>query len=166
MSALVVVFLLFDTIIHLTKPAPVVDAFAKLGFPLSASVGIGIVEFLCLVVYVIPRTAALGAIATHVRAGSPAFEAYVFPILLGLLIWGGVWLRDERLRAAGSAAPSGLKSACHNVGRRSAVRCRAWCGLKSSVAWFGLWNTASPKPVKPSRLCELKQIPGGEVNLR
>jgi hypothetical protein len=109
MSALVVVFLLFDTIIHLTKPAPVVDAFARLGYPLSASVGIGIVEFLCLVVYAIPRTAALGAIllmgllggaiATHVRAGSPAFEAYVFPILLGLLIWGGVWLRDERLRA-------------------------------------------------------------------
>ena len=40
-----------------------------------------------------------GAIATHVRAGSPAFEACVSPILLGLLIWGGVWLRDERLRA-------------------------------------------------------------------
>jgi hypothetical protein len=41
---------------------------------------------------------ALGAIATHVRAGSPAFDAYVLPILLGLLIRGSVWLRDERLR--------------------------------------------------------------------
>jgi hypothetical protein len=108
MSALVVLFLLFDTTLHLTKPTPVVEAFTRLGYPLSASVGIGIVEFLCLVAYVIPRTEALGAIlltglvggaiATHVRSGSPAFEAYVFPILVGLLIWGGIWLRDERLR--------------------------------------------------------------------
>jgi hypothetical protein len=108
MSALVVLFLIFDTTIHLTKPTPVVDAFAKLGFPLDASVGIGVVELLCLAAYVIPRTAALGAvlltgllggaIATHVRAGSPAFEAYIFPILFGLLLWGGIWLRDARLR--------------------------------------------------------------------
>jgi hypothetical protein len=108
MSTLIVLFLLFDAAIHLAKPTPVVDAFAKLGFPLSASVGIGVVEFLCLATYVIPRTAALGAvlltgllggaIATHVRAGSPAFEAYVFPILFGFLLWGAVWLRDDRLR--------------------------------------------------------------------
>jgi hypothetical protein len=108
-SALVVLFLLFDSAIHLTKPAPVVDAFAKLGYPLSASVGIGVVELLCLVAYVIPRTAVLGAtlltgvlggaIATHVRAGSPVFEAYVFPLMLGFLMWGGIWLRDDRLRA-------------------------------------------------------------------
>ncbi len=109
MSALAGLFLLFDTTLHLTKPAPVVDAFVRLGYPLSASVGIGVVELLSLALYVIPRTAALGAIlltglvggaiATHVRAGSPMFEAYVFPTLLALLIWGGVWLRDERMRA-------------------------------------------------------------------
>ena len=74
----------------------------------GASVGIGVVELLCLAAYAIPRTAALGAvlltgllggaIATHVRAGSPAFEAYIFPILFGLLLWGGIWLRDDRLR--------------------------------------------------------------------
>ena len=107
-SALVVLFLLFDSTLHLTKPTPVVDAFARLGYPLSASVGIGIVEFLCLIAYVIPRLAILGAIlltaivggaiATHVRAGSPVFEAYIFPIVLGFLIWGGIWLRDDRLR--------------------------------------------------------------------
>jgi hypothetical protein len=61
------------------------------------------------VVYVMPRTAVLGAvlltgliggaIATHVRAGSPTFEAYIFPVLLGALIWGAIWLRDDRLRA-------------------------------------------------------------------
>jgi hypothetical protein len=109
LSAVVVLFLLFDATLHLTKPTPVINAFNKLGYPLSASVGIGIVELLCLVAYLIPRTAPLGAIlltgivggaiATHVRAGSPMFEAYIFPILLGLLIWGGIWLRDERLRA-------------------------------------------------------------------
>lgn len=109
MSTLVVLFLLFDTTLHLTKPAPVVDAFARLGYPLSASIGIGIVELLCLVAYAIPRTALLGAvlltgllggaIATHVRAGSPAFDAYIFPAIFAFLIWGGIWLRDEQLRA-------------------------------------------------------------------
>jgi DoxX-like family len=107
-SALVVLFLLFDATIHLTKPAPVVDAFARLGYPLKASIGIGIVEVVCLVAYIVPRTAPLGAIlltgllggaiATHVRAGSPIFETYLFPILFGLLMWGGIWLRDDRLR--------------------------------------------------------------------
>jgi hypothetical protein len=108
MSAIVVLFLLFDTAIHVAKPVPVVEAFARLGYPISAAVGIGIAELICVVLYVIPRTAALGAvlltgllggaIATHVRAGSTAFETYIFPMLMGLLIWGGLWLRDERLR--------------------------------------------------------------------
>src|SRR5215470_17167381 len=93
LSALVVLFLLFDTVIHLAKPAPVVEAFTRLGYPLSAAVGIGIAELVCLVLYVIPRTALLGAVlltgfyggavATHVRAGSPPFEAYIFPLLVG-----------------------------------------------------------------------------------
>lgn len=109
LSTLVVLFMLFDATIHLMKPAPVVDAFNRLGYPLSASVGIGILELLCLLAYAIPRTALLGAvlltgllggaISTHVRAGSPAFEAYIFPAMLALMIWGGVWLRDPRLRA-------------------------------------------------------------------
>jgi hypothetical protein len=109
LSALVVVFLLFDTTLHLAKPAPVVDAFARLDYPLGASVGIGVLELLCLVAYAIPRTALLGAvlltgllggaIATHVRAGSPAFEAYIFPAMLAFMVWGGIWLRDARLRA-------------------------------------------------------------------
>ena len=77
LSALVALFLLFDAVGHMAKPAPVVDAFARLGYPLSASLGIGIVE----------------------RVGSPLFEAYIFPFLVGLLVWGGIWLRDARLRA-------------------------------------------------------------------
>jgi hypothetical protein len=109
LSGLVTLFLLFDAVIHMAKPAPVAEAFARLGYPLSASLGIGIVELLCLVVYVIPRTQVLGAVlltgilggavATHLRVGSPLFEAYIFPVLVGLLVWGGIWLRDVRLRA-------------------------------------------------------------------
>lgn len=109
LSTLVILFMLFDATIHIMKPAPVADAFARLGYPLSASVGIGILELLCLLAYAMPRTALLGAVlltgvlggavSTHVRAGSPAFEAYIFPAILGAMIWGGIWLRDSRLRA-------------------------------------------------------------------
>ena len=109
LTALVALFLLFDAVGHIAKPAPVVDAFARLGYPLSASLAIGIVELLCAAVYVIPRTEVLGAvlltgvlggaIATHLRVGSPPFEAYIFPVLVGLFVWGGIWLRDIRLRA-------------------------------------------------------------------
>ena len=109
LTTLVIVFMLFDATIHIMKPAPVVDAFTRLGYPLSASVGIGILELFCLIAYAIPRTAPLGAVlltgvlggavSTHVRAGSPAFEAYIFPVMLGAMIWGGIWLRDSRLRA-------------------------------------------------------------------
>ena len=106
--ALVALFILFDGTIHLLRPAPVAQAFARLGYPLGASVGIGITELICLALYVYPRSSALGAIlltgilggaiSTHVRAGSPAFEAYVFPALMGLLIWGALFLRDDRIR--------------------------------------------------------------------
>jgi hypothetical protein len=109
LSALVTLFLLFDAVAHIAKPTPVADAFARLGYPLSASLGIGILELFCVVVYVIPRTEILGAvlltgvlggaIATHLRAGSPPFEAYIFPFIVGLFVWGGIWLRDVRLRA-------------------------------------------------------------------
>jgi DoxX-like protein len=109
MSALAMLFLLLDAVIHLIKPAAVVDAFIKLGYPLSASVGIGVVELLCLVLYAAPRTAVLGAIlltgllggaiSTHVRVGDPVFDTYIFPAIVGLLVWGGIWLRNRRLRA-------------------------------------------------------------------
>jgi hypothetical protein len=109
LHTLVILFMLFDSTLHLLKPAPVVEAFNRLGYPLSASVGIGILELLCLIAYALPATAPLGAVlltgvlggavATHVRAGSPAFEAYIFPAILGLMIWAGLWLRDARLRA-------------------------------------------------------------------
>ena len=107
-SALAVLFMLFDGVTHLMKPAPVAEAFTRLGFPLSLSVELGIIELLCVVVYVIPRTSILGAIlitgylggavATHLRVLDPVFDT-IFPILIGALVWGGLYFRYRRLRA-------------------------------------------------------------------
>ena len=108
LSALSILFLLFDAAGHLVKPAPVVDAFNRLNFPLSLSVPLGIIGFVCVIVYAIPRTSVLGAIlltgylggavATHFRVRDPLFDT-IFPIIFGALVWGGVYFRDARLRA-------------------------------------------------------------------
>jgi hypothetical protein len=105
MSALPVLMLLFSGVMKLMKPAPVVEGFTHLGYPASLALGLGIVELTCTGVYVIPRTSVLGAIlltgylggatATHLRIGEPFF----MPIILGVLVWGGLYLRDDRLRA-------------------------------------------------------------------
>ncbi|MGH7978774.1 MAG: DoxX family protein [Limisphaerales bacterium] len=107
-STLVVLFMLLDGVMKLVKPAPVMQATARLGFPDSAITCIGIVLLACTVLYAIPRTAILGAIlltgylggavATQVRAGSSLFET-LFPVIFGVLVWGGIFLRDGRLRA-------------------------------------------------------------------
>ena len=103
-SALPVLMLLFSGVMKLLKPAAVVTEFGRLGYPESVILGIGILELLCTVVYLIPRTAVLGAIlltgylggatATHVRVGDP----FIFPVIFGALLWLGLYLRDERLR--------------------------------------------------------------------
>ncbi|HEY2375261.1 MAG TPA: DoxX family protein [Gemmatimonadaceae bacterium] len=107
LSTIVVLFMVFDGVVHVLKPAPVVQAFAQLGFPLGASVGLGIVELVCTALYAIPRTAALGAVlltayfggavATQLRAGSGAFET-IFPVIIGAIMWAGLALRDGRVR--------------------------------------------------------------------
>jgi hypothetical protein len=86
-----------------------VEGTTELGYPESVVVGIGIIELVCLVVYLIPRTTVLGAvlltgyfggaIASHVRIGSPLFTHVLFPIYVAVLIWGGLFLREGRLRA-------------------------------------------------------------------
>ena len=105
-SSLPVLLLLFSGVMKLMKPAPVMQGFARFGYPESLVLGIGIVDLACTVVYVIPRTSVLGAIlltgylggatATQVRIGDPTFFA---PIVLGVLLWAGLFLRDDRLRA-------------------------------------------------------------------
>jgi len=107
-SALPALFLIVDGVVKLLKPAAVVESFVGLGYPVSLAIGIGILLLLCTVVYVIPRTSILGAIlltgylggaiATQVRVGAELFSV-VFPIILGLLLWGGLFLRDSQLRS-------------------------------------------------------------------
>ena len=109
LSGLMVAFLLSDAIMHLTKIAPVVEAFARLGFPIDLAVTLGILELACLALHVYPRTSVLGAIlltgylggavAIHLRAGSPLFSEALFPVYVGILLWGGLYLREPRLHA-------------------------------------------------------------------
>ena len=109
MSALPALFLFVDGVGKLVKPAPVVEGTVQLGYPESVLLGLGIVLLACTVLYVIPRSAVLGAIlltgylggaiATHVRVGSPLFSHMLFPVYVAALLWGGLYLRDERLRA-------------------------------------------------------------------
>jgi hypothetical protein len=89
-------------------PTQVVEAFVRLGCPISLSRTIGVVLLASTVLYAIPRTAVLGAllltgflggaVAIQMRAGSPLFET-IFPILFGVLAWAGIYLREARLRA-------------------------------------------------------------------
>ena len=105
MSTLPVLALLLSGVMKLVKPASVVEGFVHLGYAESQALAIGIVELTCVVIYVLPRTSLLGAIlltgylggatATQVRVGEPFFAA----IVLGVLVWRGLYLRDERLRA-------------------------------------------------------------------
>jgi hypothetical protein len=108
-SGLVALFFLLDATLHLMKPAQVVEAFARLGYPLTLAVVLGVVELVCVLLYVIPRTSILGAIlltgylggavASHLRVGSSLFGETLFPVYFGVLVWGGLFLRDGRLRA-------------------------------------------------------------------
>lgn len=107
LSGLAILFLLFDGVIKLIKITPVTEAFAHLGYPDNLALTIGALQLTCLAVYIIPRTSVLGAIlltgylggatASHVRVGDPLFPIF-FPALIGLMIWGGLFFTDERLR--------------------------------------------------------------------
>ena len=108
-GTLAVLFLVFDSVGKLLTLPPVVEGSARLGFPESAVLGIGIIELVCIVAYLTPSTAVLGAIlltgylggavATHVRIGDPVFSHVLFPVYVAVLIWTGLFLRDGRLRA-------------------------------------------------------------------
>ncbi len=105
-SALLVLFLLFDAIINVVKLTPAVEGTLRLGYPAATIVPIGFALLVSIVLYPIPHTSILGAIlltgylggatATQVRVGDPWF---LFPVGLGVLIWLGLYLRDVRLRA-------------------------------------------------------------------
>jgi hypothetical protein len=106
-SAFPVLFLLLDAVFKLIKPAPVVEATVRLGYPEGVIVGLGIVLLLSTILYLIPLTSVLGAIlltgylggavATHVRVGESLFSI-IFPVIFGALLWLGLFLREPRLR--------------------------------------------------------------------
>ena len=105
MSALPVLLFIFSGAMKLVKPPPVVEGFVHLGIPQKLALPLGILELTCTIIYLIPRTAVLGAILltgylggailTHLRVGEPVFTH----VILGVLIWGGLFLRDPRLRS-------------------------------------------------------------------
>jgi hypothetical protein len=109
MSGLAILFMAFDSLGKVLGLAPFIQGTTEMGYAASAVLVLGIVELACLVFYVIPRTSVLGAIlmtgwfggaiATHMRIGSPLFSHTLFPIYVAILVWGGLFLRNERLRA-------------------------------------------------------------------
>ncbi|UWZ83020.1 DoxX family protein [Occallatibacter riparius] len=107
LSALTILFMLFDAFGKFAKPVQVTDAFTKLGLPISTSVTIGVLITICTVLYAIPRTAVLGAVlltgflggavAIQLRAGSPTFETW-FPVIFAAIAWLGTYLRYPALK--------------------------------------------------------------------
>jgi hypothetical protein len=108
MGVLPALFLLLDATMKFVKPQPVLEGSVELGYSLSVLDALGVVLMASTLLYLIPRTAVLGAIlltgylggavSTHVRVGNPLFTHTLFPVYFGLLLWGGLWLRDRRLR--------------------------------------------------------------------
>jgi hypothetical protein len=109
LSGLAVLFLLFDSAMKLVKVAPVVEAMQRMGFPDESARPIGLILLACLVLYLVPRTAVLGAVlltgylggavVTHVRVADPLFSHTLFPVYFGTLVWAGLYLRDARVRS-------------------------------------------------------------------
>ena len=111
MSGLVIAFMVFDGGVKLVPFDVVIKATAELGYPPSPNLmrGIGVAALVCTALYAWPRTAVLGAIlltaymggtvATHLRVGNPLFSHMFFGVYLAVLAWGGLYLRDPRVRA-------------------------------------------------------------------
>ena len=108
LSAVPVLFLLLDAAMKLAELAPVRASFREVGYSPGLAQPIGLLELCCLVVYLVPRFAPLGAllltgylggaVATHVRMSAPLFSHTLCPVYVALFLWLGLWLRDERVR--------------------------------------------------------------------
>ena len=108
LSGMVILFLLFDGAIKLIPLDIVIETSRQLGIPTNLAVTLGVLTLVGTLLYAYPRTSVLGAILltgylggaiyVHVRAGSPLFSHTLFGVYLGILLWGGLYLRDERLR--------------------------------------------------------------------
>jgi len=108
LSGLAILFLALDGVAKLVEAQPVVAGSIELGYPPTIVFKLGVVLVLCVAAYAIPATSVLGAvlltgylggaIATHVRVGNPLLSHVLFPTYVAALVWGGLFLRDARLR--------------------------------------------------------------------
>ena len=108
-SGFAVLFLTFDASLKLLQVTAAVDSTGELGYQASVLLPLGLIQAVLLLLYLVPRTAVLGAVlwtgylggavATHVRVDNPLFTHILFPVYVAVLLWGGLWLRDARLRA-------------------------------------------------------------------
>ena len=109
LSGIAVLFLTFDTAIKLVASKQAVEGTVQLGWPAHHLPTLAAIEIVCLVLYLVPRTAPIGAllwtgylggaIATHLRLDNPLFSHILFPTYVAALLWGGLYLRDARVRA-------------------------------------------------------------------
>lgn len=109
LSGLAAAFMAMDGVVKVLQLPVAVEGTVKLGYPAGVILWLGLIQLALLALYLIPRTAALGAvlwtgylggaIATHVRLGNPLFSHVLFPIYVAGFLWLGLWLRDRRLRA-------------------------------------------------------------------
>ena len=109
LSGLTVLFMIFDGISKLAMEHHVVEATTNIGYPVEVIRPLGIVLLVCTILYAIPRTAIFGAIlltgflggavASKVRLEDPLFGSILFGVYVGILAWGGLYLRDDRIRA-------------------------------------------------------------------
>jgi hypothetical protein len=107
-TVLVVAFLAFDAVIHIIGIAPVVEGARQLGFDPDVMPFIGVLELVCLGLYMARRTSAIGAVlltgylggafCAQLRVDAPLFSTLLFPVYTGVLVWAGLWLRDQRVR--------------------------------------------------------------------
>lgn len=107
-TGLISAFMLLDAAMKLLKPKPVIDAFARTGWPTELSVTLGVILLVSTALYLIPRTEILGAIlltgylggavATNLRLENPLFSNTLFPVYFGVLVWGALWLRDRKIQ--------------------------------------------------------------------
>lgn len=108
MSGLVILFMLMDSVMKFVKPTEVIEGTLALGFAEQHLPAIGTLSLIPTLLYIIPRTSVLGAIlltayfggavATHLRLNNPLFTHTLFTVYFGILIWGGLWLRNGKLR--------------------------------------------------------------------
>jgi len=109
LTALAVLFLFVDSVAKVLEIPPVVEGSAQLGYPASTVFPIGVILLVCVAIYTVPSTSVFGAllltgylggaIATHVRVANPLLSHTLFPVYVAIFVWGGLYLRDARLRA-------------------------------------------------------------------